>query len=178
MTSTRKTTIPCPGCSSATPAQTSASSLLLSRREHQETKEVNLYIPTSAGELVDKITIMSIRFVKSRESRGRSSHGVYNELRDLERCFEEMRSHLTTSEDTSILMLRDKLRVVNESLWDLEDDLRRGELRKDFGDSFVSNARCVYKTNDRRSEIKSQINELTKSVVKEYKNYAKYKEED
>lgn len=130
------------------------------------------------GELIDKITIMAIRLAKSPENTRLGPCGVYNELRDLEKIFVDIKGQLTDSEESSLLMLRDKLRVVNEELWALEDDLRRSEYREDFGDSFVNNARCVYKTNDRRSEIKSQINELTKSVIKEYKNYVKYKEEN
>lgn len=178
MTSTKNKTSQCRGYSSATPCQTSGSSSHLSRQEHQETSEAGLYIPVSVGELIDKITIMSIRLAKSRENTRCGSCDVYNELRDLEKSFVDIKGRLTDSEASSLLMLRDKLRMVNEELWLLEDDLRRSEYREDFGDSFVNNARRVYKTNDRRSEIKSQINELTKSVIKEYKNYIKYKEEN
>lgn len=178
MTSTKKETSQCRGCSSATPCQTSDSSSPPWRLERQEKGEVSLYIPVSVGELVDKLTILSIRVSRGQEKPLPFGTSMYNELRDLERCFADVRGHLTSEEDISILGLRDTLRMVNEELWALEDDLRRYERREDFGKPFVAGARRVYKTNDRRSEIKTQINELTKSAIKEYKNYVKYKEEN
>ena len=67
-----------------------------------------------------------------------------------------------------------ELKLVNESLWQIEDHLRDSERQKDFGAPFVELARSVYKTNDRRSAIKKQINDLLGSRLSEEKVYAPY----
>ncbi len=63
---------------------------------------------------------------------------------------------------------------VNQQLWDIEDTIRDLERAKDFGDKFIETARAVYFTNDKRSEVKRQINELTGSDLMEEKSYQKY----
>jgi hypothetical protein len=65
------------------------------------------------------------------------------------------------------------LRVVNEELWRIEDDIRLHEQRQDFGERFIELARAVYQTNDRRAEIKRQINLLLGSRIVEEKSYAR-----
>jgi hypothetical protein len=70
--------------------------------------------------------------------------------------------------------LRSELGVVNARLWEIEDDIRDCERRQDFGPSFVSLARAVYRNNDRRAEIKHQINILLGSALIEEKSYAPY----
>jgi bisphosphoglycerate-dependent phosphoglycerate mutase len=70
--------------------------------------------------------------------------------------------------------LYEKLFRVNERLWDIEDGLRACEARQDFGAEFIELARASYKTNDERSAIKRQINELLQSDMSEEKQYAKY----
>jgi hypothetical protein len=99
---------------------------------------------------VDKITIMSIRAVRGGEIMGHISYDVYNELRDLEACFSEIKRRLTDLDADKLLTLRDKLRIVNESLWELEDEIRKSEANKDFGESFIGISRSIYKTNERR----------------------------
>jgi bisphosphoglycerate-dependent phosphoglycerate mutase len=67
-----------------------------------------------------------------------------------------------------------ELKITNERLWDIEDGLRACEARQDFGEEFIELARASYKTNDERSAIKRQINELLQSDMSEEKQYAKY----
>ena len=64
---------------------------------------------------------------------------------------------------------------INAELWKIEDDIRECEKNKDFGDAFVSLARAVYFTNDKRSEVKKSINLLTDSGFAEEKSYKDYK---
>jgi hypothetical protein len=64
-----------------------------------------------------------------------------------------------------------KLKQVNETLWDIEDDIRRHEARGDFGDSFVALARAVYRNNDERAALKGEINALLASDLREEKSY-------
>ena len=66
------------------------------------------------------------------------------------------------------------LEVVNKELWSIEDDIRECERQKDFGDKFIQLARSVYIKNDRRAEIKKEINLLTNSGIVEEKSYDSY----
>jgi len=66
------------------------------------------------------------------------------------------------------------LRATNEALWDVEDALRLNEKTKDFGDAFIALAREVYVLNDQRAALKSSINILTGSNLREEKSYEGY----
>ena len=70
--------------------------------------------------------------------------------------------------------LIDDLKAANEKLWDIEDEIRDCESRKDFGETFVQLARSVYLTNDRRAEIKREINTRCGSLIVEEKSYTQY----
>lgn len=67
--------------------------------------------------------------------------------------------------------LATELRSINESLWDIEDEIRGCEQRSDFGPRFIELARSVYQTNDRRAAVKRQINERLGSRIVEEKSY-------
>jgi dsDNA-specific endonuclease/ATPase MutS2 len=67
-----------------------------------------------------------------------------------------------------------ELRLVNETLWDIEDAIRACEQRKEFSSDFVRLARSVYLNNDRRAAIKRQINTITDSPLQEEKGYSEY----
>ena len=67
-----------------------------------------------------------------------------------------------------------QLREVNESLWQIEDDIRLCEHNRDFGSRFIDLARAVYRNNDRRAAIKRQVNELLGSELIEEKSYVRY----
>ena len=70
--------------------------------------------------------------------------------------------------------LETELRAVNETLWQIEDDIRVCERQADFGPAFVKLARAVYHQNDRRSALKRRINDLLGSRIVEEKDYATY----
>ena len=70
--------------------------------------------------------------------------------------------------------LSKEIKEVNLTLWDIEDKIRICEKNKDFGDEFIKLARAVYETNDKRSKIKSKINETLGSNIKEVKQYVDY----
>jgi hypothetical protein len=69
-----------------------------------------------------------------------------------------------------------KLRYINEQLWDIEDDIRNKEQAQQFDDVFVELARSVYFTNDKRAEVKKEINNKMGSSLVEEKSYKEYKE--
>jgi len=121
-------------------------------------------IPTSLGELVDKITILEIK---------KSMIKDYTKLKYVESELELLSSILNESSVEIPEILHQKLYAINLSLWNTEDEIRKKESRLDFGDNFIELARSVYQTNDMRSLVKRQITELDKnSVIQEQKSYA------
>jgi len=138
---------------------------LAGARQAERGTEV-LQIPGSIGELFDKITILEIKAARIDDAN--KLRNVSNELallRALESRFPRRENHA---------QLVAELKNVNEALWEIEDAIRDCERRSEFGAEFVSLARSVYKTNDRRAEIKKQLNVLHGSRIVEEKNYAKY----
>ena len=121
----------------------------------------------SAGELIDKITILEIKSIKAKDDDALAN--INYEL-VLLREFE-------TKILTKFLNLRDekkKLGRVNNELWAIEDKIRQKELHKEFDSEFISLARQVYRVNDKRAAIKKKINEITLSKISEEKIYNKY----
>ena len=124
-----------------------------------------LRIPGSIGELFDKITILEIKAYRVHDAE--KLKNIRHEL-DLLRVLEAQHH----PSDTSVTGLVAELKHINETLWDIEDAIRGCERRQEFGAEFVSLARSVYKTNDRRAAIKKQINMLYGSEIVEEKSYA------
>ena len=73
-----------------------------------------------------------------------------------------------------IQKLFQEIKEINQKLWEIEDEIRNCEKKKDFGQTFVSLARSVYFNNDKRAKIKSEINKLLGSNIKEIKQYSNY----
>jgi hypothetical protein len=121
-----------------------------------------LEIPVSVGELVDKLTILTLKQI---HVRGDALEHVNQEYQLLQEIF------LTVSERIPI-ELSAELRVVNAKLWQVEDEIRACDRRNDFGPSFIALAQSVYRLNTRRSEIKRAINIASGSLLIEEKCYA------
>ena len=126
-----------------------------------------ILIPGSPGELIDKITILEIKFEKILDVSKRMNVG-----RELEALSISLEQNIIISTDLAALKLN--LKKVNEVLWDIEDDIRSCERKSDFGPIFVKLARSVYFQNDRRAALKKEINVLLGSDIIEEKSYAKY----
>ena len=86
----------------------------------------------------------------------------------------DARKGLTTELGDVIDKFLSELVKINTGLWNVEDELRSHERRKVFDASFVELARSVYKLNDTRCEVKSRLNELVGSRLREEKDYEKY----
>ena len=123
-----------------------------------------LKIPVSIGELADKITILTI---KLKFLKGHRKDNVKNEFDLLN---EELRQSSITIEDH----LMAELQMINQKLWNVEDEIRIKELNNDFNKDFITLARSIYKLNDKRSEIKKKINKKYNSIIFEEKIYEKY----
>ncbi|MDG1275568.1 MAG: DUF6165 family protein [Alphaproteobacteria bacterium] len=126
-----------------------------------------ILIPGSPGELIDKITILEIKFEKILDVSKRMNVG-----RELEALSISLEQNIIISTELAALKLN--LKKVNEVLWDIEDDIRSCEQKSDFGPIFVKLARSVYFQNDRRAALKKEINVLLGSDIIEEKSYAKY----
>jgi tetratricopeptide (TPR) repeat protein len=124
-------------------------------------------VEVSAGELLDKITILRIKGARITDA-DKLRH-VREELASLEQTSAE-----SVPDSPELAKLVQELRAVNETLWQIEDDIRECEQANDFGPVFVQLARSVYLTNDRRSALKRRINELLGSHIVEEKRYTSY----
>ena len=121
----------------------------------------------SAGELMDKITILEIKKVKITDPEKQVI--INKELNSLHSTYQ---TSLTPSPELQEQIT--KLKTINLTLWDIEEGKRECERQKDFGESFVKLARSVYIENDNRAKIKAEINRLTNSTISEVKSYKAY----
>jgi hypothetical protein len=121
----------------------------------------------SAGELLDKISILEIKLSKVKnEADLKEINKEYKLLKEVES------SNINHSEE--IEKLFNEIKEVNITLWDIEDKIRICEKNKLFEKDFVELSRGVYKNNDKRAKIKSSINKLLGSNIREIKQYASY----
>ena len=118
----------------------------------------------SAGELIDKITILEIK--KEKIDDVDKLKEVEKELTSLNNTLKE-----SVSEPFKIESLAKKLKTINLKLWDIENAKRLAEKNNDFGEKFIELARNVYKENDTRSKIKLEINNILGSNIKEVKSH-------
>jgi len=118
----------------------------------------------SAGELIDKITILEIKKEKINEKEKLVE--VEKELNSLNHTKEKFITNNNLISD-----YKDKLKDINSKLWDVENGKRAAEKKQDFGQDFISLARNVYKLNDERAKIKLAINNTLGSNIKEVKSH-------
>tara|TARA_B100000029_G_scaffold24535_1_gene24278 strand:+ start:37 stop:438 length:402 start_codon:yes stop_codon:yes gene_type:complete len=130
-------------------------------------KSKKILVEISAGELLDKISILEIKLDKIKDNE--SLKEIDKEYKLLN---EAKKSHLEITTDIQNLFIQ--LKNVNLKLWSIEDEKRECEKNKDFGKKFIELARNVYINNDERAKIKSEINKLSGSNIKEVKKYANY----
>ncbi len=125
-------------------------------------------VEVSNGELLDKLTILELKMSNISDVKKLVNvKKEYNELSPLAKLlFEKFKDELLTKYK--------ELAFINSQLWKIEDDIRECEKNKNFGEKFVELARAVYFTNDKRSDVKKQINILTGSGFIEEKSYEDY----
>ena len=128
------------------------------------TKLNRILAEISAGELVDKITILEIK--KEKISNNEKLLEINKELNALLDTLKKSNINID-----SIKPLWAELKNINLSLWNIEDGKREAEKKKEFGENFIELARKVYKINDQRADVKSKINKFLGSNIREVKSY-------
>ena len=118
----------------------------------------------SAGELIDKITILEIK--KAKITNKEKLIDIEKELSSLNQTMKKF-----IPDESSIKKYKNDLKEVNLKLWDIEDGKRLAEKNNDFGEKFIELARNVYKFNDERAKIKLAVNNSLRSNIKEVKSY-------
>ena len=128
------------------------------------TKLSRILAEISAGELIDKITILEIK--KAKITNKDKLVEIEKELLSLN---DTMKKFIPNNSEIS--KFKDSLKDINLKLWDIEDGKRSAEKNNNFGEKFVELARKVYKFNDERAKIKLAINNSLGSYIKEVKSY-------
>ena len=121
-------------------------------------------VPVSWGELLDKITILQIKQERLTDDTKRAN--VTTELTAL--------SAVAGAAMLEVAALLADLKKVNEALWEIEDQIRDKERDQAFDATFIQLARAVYVTNDRRADLKREINRQLGSALVEEKSYSPY----
>ncbi len=128
---------------------------------------MNVNVEISIGEFFDKITILEIK--KERIANADKLVNINKEPDGLNNLLvEQSFSRDNVAQEVA------ELRKINEALWEIEDDIREKESQKEFDEKFIELARAVYVTNDKRSEIKREINLKLGSDFVEEKSYEEY----
>ena len=122
--------------------------------------------PVSLGELVDKISILHIKNINIKDEEKLK---LIRE--ELELLNHTLNKHIKNNDIQNYL---DSLIEINSKLWAIEDDIRDCERNKKFDQTFIDLARSVYFTNDKRSEVKLEINKKFGSKIIEVKSYEEY----
>tara|TARA_R100000544_G_C2216187_1_gene54715 strand:- start:64 stop:459 length:396 start_codon:yes stop_codon:yes gene_type:complete len=128
----------------------------------------NMKIEVSNGEILDKISILELK-MKNIDNKDKLIN-VKKEHEELSPLTKKLFNDYGSELQIKYLELAN----INNKLWIIEDNIRECEKNKNFGEYFVELARDVYITNDKRCDVKKEINILTKSGLIEEKSYQKY----
>lgn len=127
-----------------------------------------ILVPVSAGELLDKISILKIKLEKITQEE------KLKHIKDELSALEKVSAGLNVANNPALNEQFENLIRINKKLWKIEDDIRGKERVKKFDEEFIELARAVYHSNDERSRIKNEINKLTNSDIVEVKGYEEY----
>ena len=128
---------------------------------------MQIQLEVAPGELIDKMTILEIKLEKITDDQKTKNVGI--ELAVIRQAKEK-----NIPDTPELDTLTSQLKEVNETLWNIEDDIRICEKQKDFSEKFIELARSVYRRNDTRARLKKEINELLGSRIIEEKSYEDY----
>ena len=124
-------------------------------------------IPVSWGELIDKITILEIKQINLTSASALAN--INKELDYLNQILNKNHEIIEL-----IKLLKQQLLNINQSLWDVEDEIREKDFKQEFDQTFVELARKVYRLNDERAKLKKSINQILNSELVEEKSYKNF----
>ena len=122
-------------------------------------------IPVSLGEVIDKLSILSIKKIEIKNKK---------KLIDINKEYDLLLIIYNKFLNKELAKLYNDIYIINYKLWKIEDDIRDKERNKEFDEIFIELARSVYITNDERMNIKNIINQNSNSDIKEHKSYKPY----
>ena len=126
-----------------------------------------IIVEVSVGELLDKISILEIKKEKIKDTEKlKFINNEYSILKD------QLKKNVES--DEKLNQMYQSLKELNFKLWEIEDDKRKCEKNKDFGERFIQLSRDVHFLNDNRAKIKLEINNYSGSEIKEIKEYTNY----
>ena len=126
-----------------------------------------IIVEVSVGELLDKISILEIKKEKIKDTgKLKFINNEYSILKD------QLKKNVKS--DEKLNQMYQSLKDLNFKLWEIEDDKRKCEKNKDFGERFIQLSRDVHFLNDNRAKIKLEINNYSGSEIKEIKEYTNY----
>jgi len=126
-----------------------------------------ILVEVSVGELLDKISILEIKKEKIKDTEKlKFINKEYSILKD------QLKKNVES--DEKLNQMYQSLKDLNFKLWEIEDDKRKCEKNKDFGEKFIQLSRDVHFLNDNRAKIKLEINNYSGSEIKEIKEYTNY----
>ena len=126
-----------------------------------------IIVEVSVGELLDKISILEIKKEKIKDTEKlKFINNEYSILKD------QLKKNVKS--DEKLNQMYQLLKDLNFKLWEIEDDKRKCEKNKDFGERFIQLSRDVHFLNDNRAKIKLEINNYSGSEIKEIKEYTNY----
>ncbi len=120
-------------------------------------------VPISIGELFDKYTILLLK-----QKNITDTYKLYNINKEIKYLKEHIDKYKIDTE------LFDEMYNINNKLWEIEDNIRIKEFKKEFDNEFINLARSVYINNDKRALIKNKINNYFNSDIIEIKDYFEY----
>jgi len=126
-----------------------------------------ILVEVSAGELLDKISILEIKSEKIKDNN--KLNYIKDECKNL-----KDQLNLNVEMNSEIENLYKSLKEINLKLWTIEDEKRLCERNLDFGEKFIKLSRDVHFMNDKRAKVKLEINDKTGSKIKEVKEYTQY----
>jgi hypothetical protein len=124
----------------------------------------DIMVPIAPGELIDKLTILRLKADRITDAAKRGNVLV-------EQAALQAVADAALPKSAALTALWEELYRINAELWVIEDDIRACEAAGDFGPDFIRLARAVYRTNDRRAEVKKAINLTLGSAIVEEKSY-------
>ncbi len=126
---------------------------------------MKISIPSSVGDLVDRITILEVKKLYILEEEKKLAT-IEQHLKELKK----VRAKLPRSRTLDALQKR--LFEINRQQWKLEDKARTSWKKKDFI-ATARAARGVHISNDKRSDLKRRIDEHVGSRFVDEKQYVK-----